>query len=137
LTRINFADLPKSLQDAIIVTENLDLKLLWIDALCIVQDDAMDKAIEISTMPAVYSQAAVTILASRAESVRDGFLHMRNTYDTSIFEVPYMGGEDRMASVVLVPELARPRNSKEPLAFRAWALQEKLLSPRILDYGSN
>jgi hypothetical protein len=96
----------------------------------------MDKAIEISTMPAVYSQAAVTILASRAESVRGGFLHMRNPYDKSIFEVPYRGSEDRMASIVLVPELARPRNSKEPLALRAWALQEKLLSPRILDYGS-
>ena len=43
---------------------------------------------------------------------------MRNPYDKSIFEVPYMGNEDRMASVVLVPELARPRNLKEPLAFR-------------------
>jgi hypothetical protein len=134
--RINFADLPKSLQDAVIVTENLDLKLLWIDALCIVQDDATDKAIEIITMPAVCSQAAVTILASRAGSVRDGFLHMRNPYDKSIFEVPYMGNKDRMASIVLVPEFARLWNLKEPLAFRAWALQEKLLSPRILEYGS-
>ena len=60
---------------------------------------------------------------------------MRNPYDKSIFEVPYMGNEDRMASVVLVPE-GKTSELEGASRFQAWALQEKLLSPRILEYGS-
>ena len=47
---------------------------LWVDALCIIQDDDRDKAVEIAKMPLIYSQAAVTIVASRSANVHDGFL---------------------------------------------------------------
>lgn len=36
---IAWADLPKTFQDAIIVTSKLGFEYIWIDSLCIVQDD--------------------------------------------------------------------------------------------------
>lgn len=137
LTRFNLRDLPPSLRDAVLATEKLGLRFLWVDAICIVQDDEHEKAWEIAQMPLVYSQATVTIAASRASGIGEGFLAERPALGQNspqlVFELPhrFQGGE--IGSVVLVPKV---RESTEPLDRRAWALQERLLSPRILEYGS-
>jgi Heterokaryon incompatibility protein (HET) len=137
MIRINFQDLPPSLQDAVLVTEKLGLSLLWVDALCVFQDDENDKASEVSQMPSVYSQATFTIAASRASWVGDGFLTERPALGKEnprkVFELPYRCPDGEMGSVVLVPRI---QQSTEPLDRRAWALQERLLSPRVLEYGS-
>jgi Heterokaryon incompatibility protein (HET) len=134
---ISFQDLPPSLRDAVLVTEKLDLRLLWVDALCVVQDDKHDKALEISQMPSVYSHATITIAASRASRVGEGFLTERAALGKEnpekVFELPYRCPDGEMGSVVLIPRI---RESTEPLDRRAWALQERLLSTRILEYGS-
>jgi len=36
---IKYDDLPQTFQDAVIVTKELGLRYLWIDSLCIIQDD--------------------------------------------------------------------------------------------------
>ena len=56
LVRINWQDLPQTLQDDIRLTESLGLGYLWVDPLCIIQDDDDDKAWEIGQMPLVYSK---------------------------------------------------------------------------------
>jgi hypothetical protein len=71
------SELPKSLGNAIIATRKLGLRYLWIDSLCIVQDDKKDKAEEISEMPQIYQNAYVTISAASAANCHDGFLHVR------------------------------------------------------------
>lgn len=40
--QILYSDLPKTFQDAVAVTRDLGLRYLWIDALCIIQDDAQN-----------------------------------------------------------------------------------------------
>jgi hypothetical protein len=137
LTRFNLQDLPPSLRDAVLVTEKLGLRFLWVDAICIVQDDEHEKAWEIAQMPLVYNQATVTIAASRASGIGEGFLAERPTLGQNspqlVFELPYRFQDSEIGSVVLVPEV---RESTEPLDRRAWALQERLLSSRILEYGT-
>jgi hypothetical protein len=54
LNDIPIGQLPKTLQDAIITTAKLGLRFLWVDCLCILQDDDHEKAIEISKMPHIY-----------------------------------------------------------------------------------
>jgi hypothetical protein len=39
---ISFSEMPRTLQDAVIVTRRLGLRFLWVDALCVVQDDKSD-----------------------------------------------------------------------------------------------
>jgi Heterokaryon incompatibility protein (HET) len=52
---------------------------LWIDALCIVQDDEDDSATESSEMAGVYGRSALTLSATMANSVSSGFLQKPET----------------------------------------------------------
>ena len=56
--------LPRTIQDAIEVTKQLGIEYLWIDALCIEQDNELDKAAIIADMGAIYSNSILTIVAS-------------------------------------------------------------------------
>jgi hypothetical protein len=56
--------LPKTFQDAIKITRRLGIRYLWIDCLCIVQDDAADWEAEAANMAAIYQNAYVTIAAA-------------------------------------------------------------------------
>jgi hypothetical protein len=69
--------LPQTLQDAFAVCTKIGLHYLWIDCLCIVQDDPYDLASELDSMPQIYQLAWVTISASTADHVSTGFLHDR------------------------------------------------------------
>jgi hypothetical protein len=88
-------------------------------------------------MPLIYSQATVTITASRANRVEEGFLQnrprMAEDIPSLIFELPFRCSNNQLGSVVFLPRVER---SKEPLDIRAWALQERFLSLRVLEYGS-
>ncbi|KAH7089773.1 heterokaryon incompatibility protein-domain-containing protein [Paraphoma chrysanthemicola] len=53
--------LPRTIQDALDCAAELDFRYLWIDALCIIQDDKHHKDKQIRQMDRVYSCAAITI----------------------------------------------------------------------------
>lgn len=67
--------------DAILVTRELDLEWLWIDALCIIQDDKEDWETESSKMASAYGGAFLTIIPLRSYSTREGFLGERASAD--------------------------------------------------------
>jgi len=67
---IPFQILPKTFQDAVIVTRQLGLRYLWIDSLCIIQDCIDDWRYEAARMAAVYSNAVVTVAATAAEDTQ-------------------------------------------------------------------
>jgi hypothetical protein len=56
--------LPKTFQDAVKITQKLGIKYLWIDCLCIIQDDPEDWEAEAASMPYIYRNSYVTISAS-------------------------------------------------------------------------
>ncbi|OXV10397.1 hypothetical protein Egran_01842 [Elaphomyces granulatus] len=70
----SYNDLPKTFQDAVRVTRELDKKYLWIDSLCIIQGDKEDWKKEAKRMEHVFASAYCTIAASSASNWRDGFL---------------------------------------------------------------
>jgi hypothetical protein len=131
---IPWIQLPKSIQDAIIVTYQLGLRFLWVDALCIVQDDEDDKAIEISAMAQIYGQAEVTIVAACANHVEEGFLDLRVTSESAIFQLPFRCLDGDIGSVELVQ--APRQYEDEPIDTRGWAMQERLLARRVLEFGT-
>ena len=65
--------LPKTIQDSVRVTRELGFRHLWVDALCILQDDVDDKAKEITFMNLTYKRAAVTFSAAVAKDSSEGF----------------------------------------------------------------
>ncbi|KAJ4385961.1 hypothetical protein N0V85_007938 [Neurospora sp. IMI 360204] len=72
MERIPFVDLPRTFQDAVDVTRQLGQRYLWIDSLCIVQDDEEDWAREAGLMAKVYSQAYCTLAALSAHDSSEG-----------------------------------------------------------------
>ncbi|KAF4629655.1 hypothetical protein G7Y89_g8487 [Cudoniella acicularis] len=126
-------DLPLALQDAILLARNLRFKFLWVDALCIVQDDTRDKALEIAAIGQVYKNTTVTISTANSTCAQDGFL-MSMIAEQS-FLLPTWAAGVRVLKVGL-PE-SRGFQEAEPLETRAWALQESLLSPRVLVFNTN
>ena len=74
---IETSALPKSFRDAIRVTRELGQRYIWIDSLCIIQDNPEDWRREASTMEMVYSMAYFTIAVTSAHNSTGGFLKPR------------------------------------------------------------
>jgi hypothetical protein len=62
-------NLPQTIRDAIEVTKKLGFRYLWVDALCILQDDQKDKRLEIEAMGNIYRNATLTVAASDSKGV--------------------------------------------------------------------
>ena len=69
--------LPKTIQDAITLTSSLSIRHIWIDSLCIVQDDSSDKNSLIPYMHIIYERAFMTILAATGEDAQAGLPGVR------------------------------------------------------------
>jgi hypothetical protein len=72
-------EFPATIRDAIIITRALDIKYLWVDALCIFQDSKSDWEIEAPQMSAVYSNAALTVISAASSSAKIGIFHQRSS----------------------------------------------------------
>lgn len=134
MIEIPSGNLPATIRDAVTVCEQLGVQYLWVDSLCILQDNEIDKAIEIAKMPYIYGGAVFTIIASRAASVWDGFLNTRVPTPDIIpaFQLPWRCDENQLGSVTMVDLDMRPA----PIDDRGWTFQERLLSNRLLEFGS-
>jgi Heterokaryon incompatibility protein (HET) len=64
--RIDWEELSTTFQDAITMTLRLGMRYIWIDSLCIVQDNQKDWELESARMASVYHNATLTIAASGA-----------------------------------------------------------------------
>ncbi|OAG01323.1 HET-domain-containing protein, partial [Paraphaeosphaeria sporulosa] len=111
--RIEWHELPKTFQEALYLCNQLGIAYLWIDSLCIIQDDADDWTYEASKMAEVYSNSYITIAASASRNDTEGCFR-------SVYRI--IEGKWTMAG-------------SWPLMQRAWAFQERLLSPRVLHLG--
>ncbi|KAK4447339.1 HET-domain-containing protein [Podospora aff. communis PSN243] len=122
-----------TIQDAITTTRRLGFRYLWVDALCIAQDDEAQKASEINTMASIYKHSTAVISAAVASAASEGFLHSRTVpHDDVKFKVRMPNGD--IGNLGLVAE--RQPHSRQPLDSRAWALQEHILCPRKFVFAS-
>jgi hypothetical protein len=134
--RVHLHELPATLQDAVEVTRGLGFQYLWVDALCIIQDSDMDKSKEIQRMGKIYSHATLTIMASTAGSVRDGFLRTeRKMPPTTTLQIRLL--DEVVGNLCFAEAESFDANSRLPLNSRGWAFQESILSPRHLVYSEH
>jgi hypothetical protein len=127
-------DVPATFRDAIMVARLLNIRYLWIDSLCIIQDDSNDWQVESSRMGEIYSNSYLTIFADGAAADVEGFLKPRkHTY----IHLDAIGLNDEMVRVALLHDTVKDmmkRLQPPPLHSRAWALQERYLSRRKLHF---
>lgn len=126
-------DAPTTIQHALIVTRDLGFRYIWVDSLCIAQDDVAEVEREIKQMSLIYKGARVTICASSAKSSQAGFLHSRLESSEQKFRLKTSCGG--YGTIYLDRYLWSRPPIAEPLSTRAWAFQERYLSPRVLEYG--
>jgi hypothetical protein len=62
------SDLTKPFQEAAYLIFKLGLRYIWINSLCIVQDDKEEKISELPKIGAIYREAYIVIAASLAEN---------------------------------------------------------------------
>lgn len=130
LQGFNLKDQPKTIQDAVTMTRALGIRFVWIDSLCIVQDDEDDKIYEITRMHDIYRYSYLTLSASRARSSKVGFLNQCKPVDP--IRLAYRGPDGTLGSVIL----SSSDMVREPIHSRAWTLQEHALSARLLIFGT-
>jgi hypothetical protein len=136
---IDLSRLPQTIKDAIHVTRGLKLSYLWVDALCIIQDDERDTEMELTKMGSIYRDATVTISAACSESSVDGFLYDRDLSRAygKVFQLPYSVGNDHETQgSVFLCERHISEKDNEFIDERAWTMQEDILSVRLLRFGS-
>ncbi|KAL7620947.1 hypothetical protein AAE478_008258 [Parahypoxylon ruwenzoriense] len=130
--------LPSTFRDAVKVVRALGLRYLWIDSLCIIQDDIEDWRRESEKMAEIYRQAYFVLAATRSTSDQEGFLGLRARPDR--VELTARNGTHLILELLPPSLLQETHNTHpidiEPLSRRAWCLQERYLSRRILHYGS-
>jgi hypothetical protein len=141
------------------VTQKLGLRYLWVDRLCIVQDDRNELQKELSKMPSIYGFAYVTISAASAATSTAGFLSARNDRTvvedvirvkirTSARDFTSSDDDNNRKSLTTAAQigpinLLPVKNGQtltsdltEPIELRAWTMQEHLLSHKLLFFGS-
>lgn len=124
---IDLFDLPSTFRDAIEVTRRLNIKYLWIDSLCIIQDLIEDWQREAKLMGSYYQNCFLNISALDAPESDTGFLISRQTHPTVHLERNFYLRPSRRSW--------RKVFRDSPLSRRAWVLQERLVSTRVLHYG--
>ncbi|KAF1926229.1 HET-domain-containing protein [Didymella exigua CBS 183.55] len=152
---ILWTTLPRALQEAIVLTRALGFKYLWIDALCLVQDDAASKLEESMTMDQIFGNAFLTIAATSAidsskyplfpaqiqpfklqatDNKGSAFkIYVREQPNHYSFKAPF-DERAHMNDWELPFNISDDANQDTPLLKRAWAFIERLLSRRILHF---
>ncbi|KAK4223495.1 heterokaryon incompatibility protein-domain-containing protein [Podospora fimiseda] len=126
---IMVSSLPKKFRDAIKLTRALSLRYLWIDSLCIIQDDVSDWQDEASRMSSYYQNSYLTIPATSAHDAQEGlFLDIDNP---SLY-LAKDAAADLVAARVMIPHPTTKLNDHSPLTRRGWVLQEEDLSSHMI-----
>ena len=139
--RIPIAELPQTFREAILVSKALKIRYLWVDSLCIVQNDKSDWEFEASQMHMVYSNSHCNISASHAEDSTKGLFRDRNPRALCSTEVDICTNNYSTAKkapqshVVANDYMIWESINASPLSERGWVLQERILAPRVLHFS--
>lgn len=152
---IAWTSLPRALQEAVVLTRALGIRWLWIDALCLIQDDPASKLEESMIMDEIFGNAFLTIAATSApdssnhplfpvqvqpfkiqatDNKGSAFkIFVREQPSHYSFKAPF-DESAHMNDWELPFNISEDSNQDTPLLKRAWTFTERLLSPRILHF---
>jgi len=145
MSGIPWTDIPKTLQDAMTITHELGLRYLWVDALTIIQDDKDDWHAEAAKMAIVYGNAHVTIAATHSQGLGAGIFAPRDLPARyyRVWPLPEQlttkpsPVDELKDGEIYVRDCTRVNLRSHPLEKRGWALQEHILSRRVIQYTSD
>ncbi|KAL8995496.1 MAG: hypothetical protein Q9169_004790 [Polycauliona sp. 2 TL-2023] len=133
---ISFEQLPRSFRDAVMITRALNIRYLWIDALCIIQDSPADRAVEYARKLDYFSNSWLNIAATAAASLRQGILGPRYiaSVSTELSGQSEGLGIRHVSDFIQVKKFlpARPPLSNQPSDSHAHAFLERICAKRTI-----
>ena len=123
----------RTILDAINLTQKLNLQYIWVDSLCIVQDDEAEKLRLIDEMALVYLSAIITIIAAAGDNANAGLPGIQPKSRIIKQDIVRVNPE---LSLIL-PRHARTDLNSSTWNTRGWTYQERLYSKRILVFLSD
>jgi hypothetical protein len=120
-------DIPTTIKDAMDLCQSMRIPYLWVDALCIQQDSAVDRE-QFELMDQIYGAAYVTIVAAAGNDSWAGLSGFRPDTRTINQETALVAG---MTLGSCQPWFSESMNTSK-WTTRAWTLQENFLSRRLL-----
>jgi hypothetical protein len=126
------------------ICHRLGIGSLWIDSLCIVQDDEQDWMSESWKMGSIYQNGYLTIAAAGAGNDMEGCFVKKvkdeDMYAPHLISLPPNDQLDEIVAIYVrrrLPHLpwSKSEVAEWPLMQRGWAFQERLLSRRLLHFG--
>ncbi|KAJ8519331.1 hypothetical protein ONZ45_g3729 [Pleurotus djamor] len=126
-----YEKIPLTIRDAMQVTKEIGLRYLWVDSLCIVQDDDSGKKEEaIKRMDLVYGASFITILAGTGNDANAGLPGMQPGTRNFRQSIEQIGPGFRLG---FKPTLQDDMKSSTYYK-RCWTFQENLFSQRKLTF---
>lgn len=137
---------PRTFIEAIHLTRKLGIQYLWIDSLCIIQNDVNDWEREADMMHHYYKNSLVTIAAADGKNGDAGLFRERDALAARPCQlrIPDRLGNARVI-YAFTPGMSFQRTHSNmpmlymsnplPLYTRCWVFQEQVLSPRALTYS--
>jgi hypothetical protein len=134
-SKSNSSLLPQTVKDAIRLIQNLGHRYLWVDRLCIIQNDDENKHLNIMRMDAIFSNSYLTIVAADGldanhglPGVVEGLRPRSGTQCTVNFPRGTLVSQ-------LICSGDRQRNEIGRVYKRGWTFQELYLSRRIVVFS--
>ncbi|KAK7212267.1 hypothetical protein V2G26_019445 [Clonostachys chloroleuca] len=129
--------MPNTVKDAMGIVRCLGMRYLWVDALCIVQDDSEQLRLELGRMPGIYASASFTIVAANGKDASHGLPGFNGVSSPrSLHQVTVKLAGSEM--LVVTPPIPRSSGSEAykklqiPYHQRAWTFQEYHFTSRKL-----
>ena len=126
--------LPQTFRDAVRVTRELGKRYIWIDSLCIIQDDEADWAAESKKMETAFQNAYCTIAAASAKDSTKGFLGRAIVKQHHPYVKIPTASHGTVYICSLTDDFERDVERDSVLNKRAWVLQERALSRRTIHF---
>ncbi|KAJ4346707.1 uncharacterized protein N0V89_010639 [Didymosphaeria variabile] len=135
---IPIKDLPYTIKDAIRAVYDMGGRYLWVDSMCIVQDDSEDWKREAATMCDVYQHALLTIVALGASGANEGLFSRREPrsvqncdVESELKPTEYISLTNRQSK-----DIGARRFIESKFHSRGWTFQERALAPRKIYFSS-
>lgn len=125
------ADYPRIVQEALQVTRQLGIEWLWVDRLCIRQDEEEEKAVLVPVIKDIFALAELTIVAASGEGASTSLpgVSDKQRDEERVYELPY-----RTTKVELLPTPPSFNALYENCVWktRGWTFEEQVFSRRLL-----
>jgi hypothetical protein len=120
-----------TIYDAMMLVAGLFGRYLWVDRMCIIQDDEEDKARQIPLMDSIYACASLTIVAASGSGARDGLAGWTSRPRQLQQDIVRV---NQSLTLLVVPEVQETGYRNCTWRTRGWTLQEKICSTRTVTF---